>query len=153
MKIPFLSRFTGDNTRAATAKISFANAVSAGHRARFGTVLGGILGELPDLLAVSVVDLRAGELLASHYPPGKLNPARAAAYNAEVIRQQQQALHALGLVESEAIDDILITLGSQWHLLRLLPGQHHFVHLMVSIRDTNLALAREVLRNHTAAAG
>jgi hypothetical protein len=32
----------------------------------------------------------------------------------------------------------------------LLPGGRHFVHLMVSQRDTNLALAREVLRARTA---
>ncbi len=152
MKIPFLSRFTGDDTRSAASKITYANSVSAGHRAKFGTLLGSILQDLPDLLAVSVIDLRSGELLATHHPPGKLNPAKAAAYNTEVIRQQQQALKTLGLAPEEAIEDVLVTLTSQWHILRLLPGGHHFVHLMVSIRDTNLALAREVLRSHTAAA-
>ena len=47
---------------------------------------------------------------------------------------------------------MLVTLGTQWHVLRLLPGQRQFVHLMVSQRDTNLALAREVLRAQVATA-
>ena len=151
MKIPFLSRFTGGNTPTTPFKITYASAVSGPQRDRFGAVLKGILGELPELLAVSVIDLRSGELLATHHLPGKHDPAKAAPYNAEVIRQQQQALQALGLTTAEAIEDVLITLGTQWHVLRLLPGQRQFVHLMVSQRDANLALAREVLRAQTAA--
>lgn len=150
MKFPFLSRFTGGD--APVAKITYVSSVSGPQRARFGEVLGGILRELPELLAVSVIDLRSGELLATHHLPGKHNPAKAAPYNAEVIKQKQLALRALGLADTETIEDVLITLVNQWHVLRLLPGQRHFVHLMVSTRDTNLALAREVLRAHTAIA-
>jgi hypothetical protein len=150
MNIPFMSRFIGIGSKATTPKIRFANSVSAGQRARFGALLSGILHDLPDLLAVSVMDLRNGELLATHHLPGKLDPGKAAAHNAEVIRQKQMALRALGLADTETIEDVLITLNSQWHVLRLLPGQRHFLHLMVNQRDTNLALARAVLQAHTA---
>ncbi|HEX8329122.1 MAG TPA: hypothetical protein VF629_16435 [Hymenobacter sp.] len=152
MKIPFLSRFTDDNTDPILPKITYARSVGAGQKARFGALLGGILRELPELLAVSVVELRSGELLATHHVTGKSNPAKAAAYNAEVIKQKQLALQAMGLASEEAIEDILITLSSQWHVLRLLPGQRHFVHLMVSTRDTNLALARAVMQAKAAEA-
>lgn len=153
MKIPFLSRFSSpDDAQPATAKITYANSLNVSQRTHFGAVLGGILRDLPELLAVSVVDLRSGRLLATHHLPGKHDPAKAAPYNAEVINQKQLALQALGLANDEVIEDILITLSSQWHVLRLLPDQRHFVHLMVSIHDTNLALARAVMQNHTAAA-
>ena len=150
MKIPFLSRFTAGD--APTAKITYSSAASGPQRTRFGEVLGGILRELPELLAVSVVELRSGELLATHHLPGKHNPAKAAPYYAEVIKQKQLALRALGLADTETIEDVLITLSNQWHVLRLLPGQRHFVHLMISNRDSNLALAREVLRAQADAA-
>ena len=101
--------------------------------------------DLPELLAVSIVDIKSGELLATYHVPGKLNPAKAASFNAEVIKQKQKALVALGL-ENEVIEDILVTLKTQWHLMRLLKGNRQFVHLMVNIRDTNLGIAREVVR-------
>lgn len=151
MKIPFLSRFTASGFGTALPKIAYAGSVSPGSKARFGPLLTNILRDLPDLVAVSVIDLRAGTLLATYHAPGKLNPAKAAAHNAEVVRQKQQALQALGLA-GEAIEDILITLTTQWHLLRLLPGDRYVVHLLVGMRDTNLGIAREVLRTHAAAA-
>jgi len=149
MKIPFLARFLTPDTASMPPKVTFADTLNAKHKARFGTLLLDIVGDLPDLLAVSVMDLKAGTLLATYHIGGKLNPAKAAAYNAEVIRQNQLALPALGLAD-EAVEDILITLNSQWHILRLLPDNRHFVHLMVNRRDTNLGIAREVVRSRTA---
>lgn len=48
----------------------------------------------------------------------------------------------------ETIEDILISLSSQIHLLKLNKQGNKFIYLVVSSRDTNLAIAREVLRNH-----
>ncbi|SFQ79134.1 hypothetical protein [Hymenobacter arizonensis] len=151
MKLPFLRRLLTGGAPADALKITYASSLGAGPKAQFGQLLTAVATELPDSLAVSVIHLKSGELLATRHLPGKTNPARAAAYNAEVIKQQQQALHVLGLAGSESIEDILITLNSQWHVLRLLPGNRYFIHLMVSKRDANLALAREVLRTHVAA--
>lgn len=151
MKIPFFSRPASDETKPGQSKITYVSGLKAGSKARFGKVLTGIIQDLPDLLAVSVIELHAGELQATYHVPGKLNPGKAAAHNAEVIKQKQRALQALGL-GGEVIEDILVTLTSQWHVLRLLPGNRHFVHLMVSSRDTNLGVARDVMHRHTAAA-
>jgi hypothetical protein len=149
MKIPFLARFFTPDTDPMPPKIVYADSLNAKHKAQFGTLLLNIVSDLPDLLAVSVMDLKAGTLLATYHIGGKLNPAKAAAANAEVIRQKQLALPALGLPD-EAIEDILITLDTQWHILRLLPDNRHFVHLMVNQRDTNLGIAREVVRARAA---
>ena len=53
--------------------------------------------------------------------------------------------HALKLT-SETIEDILITLSTQLHLIKLNSTGTKFVYLVVNARDTNLAIAREVLR-------
>ena len=151
MKIPFLARFIANEAASTPPRIAYAASVSPVSKARFGPLLSSILRELPDLMAVSVLDLRAGTLLATYHAPGKLNPAKAATYNVEVLRQKQQALEAMGL-RDERIEDVLITLTTQWHLLRLLPGNRYAVHLLVSMRDTNLGVAREVLRTHALAA-
>jgi hypothetical protein len=53
----------------------------------------------------------------------------------------------MGLADTETIEDVLVTLNTQWHILRLLPDNRYFLHLMVSHRDTNLGIAREVVRS------
>ena len=152
MKLSFLDRFLGGNTNPETLKTTYDSSLRDGNKAHFAKLLTAVAQELPDLLAVSVINLKSGELLATRHVTGKSNPAKAAAYNAEVIKQQQQAIEALGLAGEESIEDILVTLNSQWHVLRLLPGNRYFIHLMVGMRVTNLGIAREVLRTHTAAA-
>ena len=60
----------------------------------------------------------SGVALASYANAPALNPETAAAHNAEVVRQKQKAVAALQLA-GETIEDILITLTSQLHLLKL----------------------------------
>ncbi|RZK31851.1 MAG: hypothetical protein EOO63_03100 [Hymenobacter sp.] len=109
-----------------------------------GQAVQNILNDLPSLMAVAVVDMSSGMSLASH-TNSSINPDTAAAYNTEVVKQKQKAISALKL-QGEAIDDILITLTNQLHLLKLVNDGKKFIHLVVNSRDTNLAIAREVVR-------
>ena len=111
-----------------------------------GMVVQQILNDLPTLIAVAVVDATSGMALASHSNSSSLNPETAAAYNAEVVKQKQKAMAALKL-KNEVIEDILITLTSQSHLIRLIEGGKKFIYLAINPRDTNLAIARDVLRS------
>ncbi|GAB2772854.1 CRP-like cAMP-binding protein [Hymenobacter luteus] len=111
-----------------------------------GKVIDGILQDLPGLMAVAVVDTNSGMSLASHSNTPSINPDTAAAYNTEVVKQKQKAMAALKL-QGETIEDILITLSNQIHLLKLTEN-NKFIYLVVNSRDTNLAIAREVLRTH-----
>lgn len=108
-----------------------------------------ILNDLPGLMAVAVVDVTSGMSLASHTNVPSINPDTAAAYNTEVVKQKQKAMQALKL-QGESIEDILITLSNQIHLLKLTEAGNKFIYLVVNSRDTNLAIAREVLRSHVA---
>jgi hypothetical protein len=72
----------------------------------------------------------------------------AAAGNTEVIRAKMRTIESLLL--DDAIEDILITLGKQYHLIRLLKNsrdkQGLFVYLVLERQKVNLALARHNLR-------
>ena len=112
-----------------------------------GQAVEAIISDLPGLMAVAVVDINSGMALASHTNSPNINPETAAAYNTEVVKQKQKAVSALKLT-GETIDDILITLTNQLHLLKLNAAGNKFIYLVVNQRDTNLAIAREVLRSH-----
>ncbi|GAB3874137.1 hypothetical protein GCM10028824_26910 [Hymenobacter segetis] len=112
-----------------------------------GKAVEAIINDLPSLVAVAVVDITSGMALASHSNSPSINPETAAAYNTEVVKQKQKAMSALKLT-GEKIEDILITLTNQSHLLKLNSAGNKFIYLVVNSRETNLAIAREVLRTH-----
>ena len=112
-----------------------------------GKAVEAIINDLPGLVAVAVVDITSGMALASHSNSPNINPETAAAYNTEVVKQKQKAIAALKL-SGERIEDILITLTNQLHLLKLNTAGTKFIYLVVNSRETNLAIAREVLRTH-----
>jgi hypothetical protein len=72
----------------------------------------------------------------------------AAAFNAEVVRAKMRALKALGM--NDAIEDILITLACQYHLIRPLrvpPDRPApFLYFVLERGAGNLATARHNLK-------
>ncbi|WP_231590676.1 hypothetical protein [Hymenobacter terrenus] len=140
MNIPILNRLQ------ALAKTSTLAASGPLHIQAAATVEA-VRAALPELLAVAVIDIESGKALAVHSNSSTLAPAKAAPYNAEVVRQKRRALDALSL-PNEKIEDILITLREQLHLLRVSQDNERLLYLAVSSYDTNLAIARDVLRTH-----
>jgi hypothetical protein len=140
MNIPLLNRLQS------LAKTS-APAVSGPLRAQAAATVEAVRIALPELLAVAVIDIESGQALASHSNAPGLDPAKAAPYNAEVIRQKRRALQALSL-PNEKIEDVLITLREQLHLLRVSADDQRLLYLAVNSHDTNLAIARTVLRTY-----
>jgi hypothetical protein len=105
-----------------------------------------MLAGLPELLAAAVVDVASGRALATYTSVREFNPNKVVGFNAEVVKQTYGLLQALAL-EDEQIEDILITLRNQLHLLRLLPDGEQLLYVVVDCRDTNLALARTVMQS------
>jgi hypothetical protein len=72
----------------------------------------------------------------------------AAAGNTEVIRAKMRTMESLRL--NDQIEDILITLGKQYHLIRLLKNSRQeqglFLYLVLDRTRANLALARHALK-------
>jgi hypothetical protein len=102
--------------------------------------------EIDGAVAVALVDYGSGMSLGALGGGGDLDLDVAAAGNTEVIRAKLRTMHALNL--DDQIEDILITLGKQYHLIRLLQstsGQGLFLYLVLDKNKANLAMARRRL--------
>lgn len=106
---------------------------------------------ITDLLAIegatgaAIVDISSGMALATGGNPG-FNLDVAAAGNSNVVRAKLNTMSDLGVTES--IDDILITLDNQYHLINVLSADATkglFIYLVLNKRNANLALARHKL--------
>lgn len=101
--------------------------------------------DLDGAVAVAVVDYNSGLALANRQN-APFDLELAAAVNSEVVKAKLRAIEQLGL--NEKIEDILITLSSQYHLIRVAAedSMHGvFTYLVLDKSRSNLALARRLL--------
>ncbi len=102
------------------------------------------LMEIDGILGASIVDSNSGMMLASTGGGGAINLELAAAGNTEVVRAKRKTMKSLGL--GDQIDDILITLSRQYHLIRPLTSNDAlFIYVALDKAKANLALARHQL--------
>ncbi|WP_425074890.1 roadblock/LC7 domain-containing protein [Sagittula sp. S175] len=99
------------------------------------------LKELSGFIGACLVDSDTGLMLASETSNTKFDLEAAGAANTEVVRAKNAAMKALGL--NDAIEDILITLGQQIHLIRPLAANPAvFVYVALDRSASNLGMAR-----------
>ena len=104
------------------------------------------LMDLEGIIGACIVDSSSGMMLGSAGGSATFNLELAAAGNTEVVRAKRKAMKALNL--SDPIEDILITLGRQYHLLRpLRTNGALFIYMALDRNRANLALARHQLAN------
>lgn len=102
------------------------------------------LAELEGFIGACIVDSNSGMMLGSLGSSNELNLELAAAGNTEVVRSKRKTLKTLNL--NDQIEDILITLGRQYHLLRpLTTNDALFIYVALDRKRANLALARHQL--------
>ncbi len=91
-------------------------------------------------VGVALVDFQSGMCLGTQ-GGGPIDLELAAAGNTEVVRAKKNVRDKLGL--KDLIEDILITLDSQYHLIRMLHNNINlFFYVVLDRKKANLALAR-----------
>jgi predicted regulator of Ras-like GTPase activity (Roadblock/LC7/MglB family) len=105
---------------------------------------------MPKLLEIEgcsgacIVDSNSGMTLAASIN-SSIDLEIAAAGNTEVVRSKRKTMKALGL--SDQIEDMLITLGKAYHLIRPLGSNDAlFIYVVLDKSRANLAMARLQLR-------
>ena len=102
------------------------------------------LMSLEGAMCAAVVDCNSGMMLGSIGTGVDLELA--AAGNTEVVRAKMKTMKALGL--NDTIEDMLITLGKQYHIIRpsaKLAGI--FIYYVLDSSRANLALARRKIND------
>jgi hypothetical protein len=99
-------------------------------------------------LGVALVDWESGMPLGTLGGDKYLDLDLASAGNTEVVKAKMRTLASLRL--NDQVEDILITLSKQYHLIRLLKdssgAQSLFLYLALDRSKANLALARHHLK-------
>ncbi len=98
-------------------------------------------------IGVALVDYGSGMSLGAVSASKELDLTVAAAGNTEVVRAKMRTMEMLKM--NDSIEDILITLGRQYHLIRPLSsraGSGLFLYLALEKSRGNLALARHQMR-------
>ncbi|MET8894320.1 hypothetical protein [Streptomyces albogriseolus] len=105
------------------------------------------LSSIDGATAAALVDYTSGMALGTLGGGKDFNLEVAAAGNTDVVRSKLRTMELLGL--KEEIEDILITLNNQYHVIRLLKGRGGnglFLYLVLDSSRANLAMARHQMR-------
>ncbi|MEZ5412330.1 MAG: hypothetical protein R2761_30130 [Acidimicrobiales bacterium] len=107
-----------------------------------------IAADLPGFLAASLVDLDSGMTLGVYSKDASFDLNSASAFNSEMVKQKLKIISVLGV--EGTLEDMLLTLTEQIHLIRLInPGT--FLYLAADRSMSNLAMVRNAVSAHAAA--
>jgi|SRR5690554_3634945 len=102
------------------------------------------LKQIDGFIGGCLVDSESGLVLATE-GDNSFDLEAAAAGNTEVVRAKRKTMAALGI--AGGIEDILITLNSQYHLIRLLHSNEAiFLYVVIDKSRGNLGMARMVTK-------
>jgi len=104
--------------------------------------------QIEGAVGVALVDYTSGMALGTLGSSKDVDLMVAAAGNTDVVRAKLRTMEMLKL--KDTIEDILITLGNQYHMIRLLNSRNTqglFFYMVLNKQRANLAMARHQLRN------
>jgi len=115
-----------------------------------GDVLNIFLNEMKTningFIAVAVIEIETGLSYGSITIDPAYDPELAAAYNLEVVKAKLNAVKALGL--KQKINDILITLTRDIHIIDISPNNKFMIYLAADGTKANLGITRAILKKY-----
>lgn len=102
---------------------------------------------VPGFIAVSVAEIASGMSYYSQSVVADFDPELASAYNLEVVKAKMNAIKALGL-HGQSIDNVMITLSSQIHIIDVSDNQDYFIYLAVDSTKANLGMTKSILNKY-----
>jgi hypothetical protein len=102
--------------------------------------------QIEGAVGVALVDYTSGMALGTLGSSKDVDLMVAAAGNTDVVRAKLRTMEMLKL--KDQIEDILITLGNQYHMIRLLNSRNTqglFFYMVLNKQRANLAMARHKL--------
>ncbi len=98
---------------------------------------------IPGYIAVAVTEIKSGISYYSDSSVSSFDPELASAFNLEVVKAKLNAISALGL--EQGIDDIMITLTNQIHIIDISENNEYFIYLAVDSNKANLGMTKALL--------
>ncbi|MCP2025365.1 hypothetical protein L1276_000505 [Flavobacterium sp. HSC-32F16] len=102
---------------------------------------------VPGFIAVSVAEIQTGMSYYSQSVLSGFDPELASAYNLEVVKAKMNAIKALNL-EGQVVDNIMITLTSQIHIIDVSDNGDYFIYLAVDSNKANLGMTKSILNKY-----
>ncbi|MFB9080776.1 hypothetical protein ACFFLS_21775 [Flavobacterium procerum] len=102
---------------------------------------------VPGFIAVSVAEIKSGMSYYSQSALSDFDPELASAYNLEVVKAKMNAIKALNL-NGQVIDNVMITLTSQIHIIDVSDNQEYFIYLAVDSTKANLGMTKSILNKY-----
>ena len=99
------------------------------------------------LIAVAVTEIETGLSFGSLSLDKSFDVELASAYNLEVVKAKLKAIDALELGSND-IEDILITLTEQIHIIDISPSKTFMIYLAADKSKSNLGMTRALLRKY-----
>ncbi|AIG29492.1 hypothetical protein IA01_02965 [Flavobacterium psychrophilum] len=97
-------------------------------------------------IAVAVTEIKSGISYYTDSIVSDFDPELAAAFNLEVVKAKLNAISALGLKQN--IDDIMINLSSQIHIIDVSENNEYFIYLAVDSTRANLGMTKALLNKY-----
>ncbi|SFE09749.1 hypothetical protein [Flavobacterium phragmitis] len=102
---------------------------------------------IPGFIALSVAEIKSGISYYSISDAKDFDPELASAFNLELVRAKVNAIQALELKEQN-VDNILVTLTSQFHVIDISDDGEYFVYLAVDSDKANLGMTKSLLNKY-----
>jgi hypothetical protein len=101
---------------------------------------------VPGFIAVSIAEIQSGISYFSLSAIPEFDPELASSFNLEVVKAKMNAISVLGL--NQSIDNIMITLTSQIHIIDISDNEEYFIYLAVDSSKANLGMTKALLNKY-----